>query len=74
MSHFFFLHPCKWSYNNPTYKLLTLTGGLQKALRKKSPGGSVSQVLHREGPMPESLIACYAAQLLEVEVTNGKRG
>lgn len=28
-------------------------------------GGSVSQVLHREGPMPESLIACYAAQLLE---------
>ena len=29
-------------------------------------GGSVSQVLHREGPMPESLIACYAMQLLEV--------
>lgn len=27
----------------------------------------MSQVLHREGPMPESLIACYAAQLLEVE-------
>ena len=31
-----------------------------------STGGSVSQVLHREGPMPESLIACYAMQLLEV--------
>ena len=31
------------------------------------PGGSVSQVLQRDGPMPERLIACYARQLLEVE-------
>lgn len=31
----------------------------------------MSQVLHREGPMPESLIACYAAQLLEVEKGGG---
>ncbi|CAJ1354416.1 unnamed protein product [Effrenium voratum] len=28
-------------------------------------GGSVSQVLHREGPMAEPLIACYGRQLLE---------
>eukprot|EP00435_Cladocopium_sp_Y103_P035343 s1829_g9.t1 len=28
-------------------------------------GGSVSQVLHRDGPMSEPLIACYARQLLE---------
>lgn len=36
----------------------------------------MSQVLHREGPMPESLIACYAAQLLEVpnERTEGEKG
>ena len=29
-------------------------------------GGSVSQVLCRDGPMSEPLIACYAGQLLEV--------